>query len=382
MAPVSRPIVSILSACLNARSRASCAATSSAVIRSPLYAAAWAASSGPDPCHARRKSFRQHTARTRPLPVLRRVTSSPHTLSEAPHMRDSAPHRLTERRQAILRQTSAALRGRVVTLWRVARGLAVAEVASRPNPPRDAIEFDVAAALGTWVGAVGDKSLWVACRFDPSRLHVARVRSDVPAPPPAGIERRSPERLVLELAGLSLGALERIWAVADQATGYLCGALALLDACFERVRRVESLTPSARSSRTQSRARSTPHERNRRRSLTEAGTGPARTRHPLSRASPFLVKRLLSRRRDVIDNPLHHPGGPTRRTGRHGNDPCAARRGGGHGRPRLRARPNQSPTRSLRGARLSLARRARARRGDSRRALLRRRDPGVRFLTR
>src|SRR5438309_7586982 len=110
-----------------------------------------------------------------------------------------------------------------------------------------AIEFDVAAALGTWVGAVGDKSLWVACRFDPSRLHVARVRSDVPAPPPAGIERRSPERLVLELAGLSLGALERIWAVADQATGYLCGALALLDACFERVRRVESLTPSARA---------------------------------------------------------------------------------------------------------------------------------------
>jgi len=162
-------------------------------------------------------------------------------------MRDSAPHRLTERRQAILRQTSAALRGRVVTLWRVARGLAVAEVASRPSPPRDAIEFDVAAALRTWVGAVGDKSLWVACRFDPSRLHVARVRSDVPAPPPAGIERRSPERLVLELAGLSLGALERIWAVADQATGYLCGALALLDACFERVRRVESLTPSARA---------------------------------------------------------------------------------------------------------------------------------------
>ena len=76
---------------------------------------------------------------------------------------------------------------------------------------------------------------------------MARVRSDVPAPPPDGIERRSPERLVLELAGLSLGALERIWAVADQATGYLCGALALLDACFERVRRVESLTPSARA---------------------------------------------------------------------------------------------------------------------------------------
>jgi len=162
-------------------------------------------------------------------------------------MRDSAPHRLTERRQAILRQTSAALRGRVVTLWRVARGLAVAEVASRPNPPWDAIELDVAAVLRTWVGAVGDKSLWVVCRFDPSRLHVARVRSDVPAPPPTGIERRSPERLILELAGLSLGGLERIWAVADQATGYLCGALALLDACLERVRQAQGLTATGRA---------------------------------------------------------------------------------------------------------------------------------------
>ena len=153
-------------------------------------------------------------------------------------MRDSAPHRLTERRQAILRQTSAALRGRVVTLWRVARDLAVAEVASRPNPPWDAIELDVAAVLRTWVGAVGDKSLWVVCRFDPSRLHVARVRSDVPAPPPAGIERRSPERLILELAGLSLGGLERIWAVADQATGYLCR---------ERVRQAQGLTATGRA---------------------------------------------------------------------------------------------------------------------------------------
>ncbi len=162
-------------------------------------------------------------------------------------MRDSAPHRLTERRQAVLRQASAALRGELVTLWRVARGLAVAEVASRPNPPRDVIEFDVAAALRTWGRALGDGSLWVVCRFDPSRLHVARVRSDVPAPPPAGIERRSPERLILELAGLSLGALERMWAVADQATGYLCGALALLDACLERVRQAQGLTPIARA---------------------------------------------------------------------------------------------------------------------------------------
>src|SRR5881296_1746929 len=126
-------------------------------------------------------------------------------------MRDSAPHRLTERRQAILRQTSAALRGQPVILWRVVKGIALAEVASPANPPRDVIEFDVVAA------------------------------------PPDGVERRSPERLVLELAGLSLGALEQIWAVADQATVYLCGALALLEACLERVRAAHGLTTTARA---------------------------------------------------------------------------------------------------------------------------------------
>src|SRR2546428_8010300 len=78
-------------------------------------------------------------------------------------------------------------------LWRVAKGIAVAEVASPPNPPRDVIEFDVAAALRTWGGEVGDRSLWVVCRLEPSRWHVARVRSDVPAPPPDGVERRSEE---------------------------------------------------------------------------------------------------------------------------------------------------------------------------------------------
>src|SRR5256712_13411026 len=118
-------------------------------------------------------------------------------------MRDPAPPRLAQGPQALLRQTSAALRGRVVTLWRVARDLAVAEVASRPSPPLDAIESDVAAVLRTWIGAVGDKRLWVVCRFDPSRLHVARVRGAVPPPPPAGIERPSPERWVPKLAGLS-----------------------------------------------------------------------------------------------------------------------------------------------------------------------------------
>jgi len=162
-------------------------------------------------------------------------------------MRDSAPHRLTERRQAILRQTSAALRGRPVTLWRMAKGIAVAEVTSRPTPVRDMTESDVAAALRTWGLTADDRSLWVVCRPEPSRWHVARVRSDLPQPPPAGIERRSPERLTLELGGLSLGALERLWAAADQATVYLCGSLALLEACVERVREMRGLTTTDRA---------------------------------------------------------------------------------------------------------------------------------------
>ena len=132
-------------------------------------------------------------------------------------------------------------------MLRVAQGLAVAEAASRPIPLRDVIEGGVSAALRTWGYAVADRSLWLAASVDPRQWHVARVRTDVPAPPPAGMERRRPERLVLELAGLSLGALERMWARADQGTVYLCGALARLDTCLERVRWSVGMTAAVRA---------------------------------------------------------------------------------------------------------------------------------------
>src|SRR2546426_838930 len=108
-------------------------------------------------------------------------------------MRNSAPHRLIERRRAILRQASDALRGRFVSLWRVGRGLAVAEGASQVELPRDVRELDVPATLRMWGRGVVDGSLWVVCSLDPGRWHVAPVRGNVPRPSPTGIERRTPD---------------------------------------------------------------------------------------------------------------------------------------------------------------------------------------------
>src|SRR2546430_8687794 len=99
-------------------------------------------------------------------------------------MRDSAPHRLTERRQAILRQTSAALRGQPVILWRVVKGIALAEVASPPNPPRDVIEFDVVAARRPGGGAVGARPTWAEAPRGRGAWPGPRARGASPSPPP------------------------------------------------------------------------------------------------------------------------------------------------------------------------------------------------------
>ncbi len=56
-------------------------------------------------------------------------------------------------------------------------------------------------------------SRWVVARLGPDGSGgswvIAPVRSQPPAPPPDGRERRSRERLALELAGLALGLIER-----------------------------------------------------------------------------------------------------------------------------------------------------------------------------
>lgn len=163
-------------------------------------------------------------------------------------MSESSLQSLYERRCVVLNQLSAALRGRVVALWSVARGgLAMTEAVSRPQPPGGAVAFDVGGMLRRWGRLALPHSLWVGCCVDADRWHVAAVRSDPPAPPPTGIERRSPERLVVELGGLCLGAHERAWMAVDQATVYLCSALDLLERALGRIRSTDGLSTSGRA---------------------------------------------------------------------------------------------------------------------------------------
>jgi len=163
-------------------------------------------------------------------------------------MRESSLESLYQRRCVLLNQLSAALGGRVVALWRVARGgLAMTEAVSRPQPPGGAVEFDLGGILRRWGRVALPQSLWVGCRVGDDRWHVAAVRGDPPPPPPAGLERRSPERLVIELGGLCLGAHERAWMAVDQATVYLCSALDLLETCLGRIRTADGLSAHGRA---------------------------------------------------------------------------------------------------------------------------------------
>jgi len=93
----------------------------------------------------------------------------------------------------ILRQASAVV-GNPVVLWEVGAG----------DPPFD-IEI-----LRRWNVPLRAGSRWVAAPGGPTGSWVvAPVRSQPPAPPPGGRERRSRERLTLELAGLALGLSDR-----------------------------------------------------------------------------------------------------------------------------------------------------------------------------
>lgn len=111
----------------------------------------------------------------------------------------------------ILRQASIALGGRTVTLYQVSSEPAlVPQLSSDPHPGHHTTKVDLDATLNRWGVPIRLGSYWLGSRPEPGGPWVfAPVRTLPPAPPPGGVERRSRERLTLELAGLCVGLVDR-----------------------------------------------------------------------------------------------------------------------------------------------------------------------------
>ena len=165
-----------------------------------------------------------------------------------------------------------ALQGRTVTLWQVSARAEVAPIltsATRPAP-EDTV-LDVERTLHHWGAAVIEGSSWVGCRLDGEaggQWCVAPVRKQPAAPPPDGVERRSRERITLELAGLCIGLVDQQTAlpsrprlaepdalaelirqpsvIAHEVANPLTAALASLDLSVELVRAADSLDATFR----------------------------------------------------------------------------------------------------------------------------------------
>jgi hypothetical protein len=118
---------------------------------------------------------------------------------------------MPERRTEILRQASVALQGRVVTLWEVSARAEVRPVLTSmltPNVQDTALDLDH--TLHHWGAPIIEGSRWVGCRLNgDAHWCVAPVRKQPAGPPPGGRERRSRERITLELAGLCLGLVDQ-----------------------------------------------------------------------------------------------------------------------------------------------------------------------------
>src|SRR5256714_14792997 len=68
--------------------------------------------------------------------------------------------------------------------------------------------LDLDSTLHRWGAPIIQGSRWVGCRLDDTGPWcVAPVRRQPAAPPPDGVERRSRERITLELAGIIMGIL-------------------------------------------------------------------------------------------------------------------------------------------------------------------------------
>jgi len=106
----------------------------------------------------------------------------------------------------VLRQASAVV-GRPVVLWEVIGShQAVARASSGTDVGAQPPGFDLDAILRRWNVPIAVGSRWVTAPGPtPDAWVIAPVRARPPAPPPGGRERRSKERLALELAGLAIG---------------------------------------------------------------------------------------------------------------------------------------------------------------------------------
>jgi signal transduction histidine kinase len=111
----------------------------------------------------------------------------------------------------VLRQADIALHDRVVTLWEISSDAeATCLFSSRPDATAGDTQLDLNHTLRQWGAPLIQDSRWVGCRIangNGARWCVAPVRLRPAAPPPRGVERRSRERMILELTGLSLGVL-------------------------------------------------------------------------------------------------------------------------------------------------------------------------------
>src|SRR5437773_6049003 len=127
-------------------------------------------------------------------------------------MTDVLTRTLEQQWQEILRRTALALNGRSVGVWEADAGgraqLVVASSTEDVSPLAAEVEATLR-AVGALPPAAGRTRRWVASRLEPERWCIAPVRSEPPQPPPAGVERRGPERLMLELAGVCIGLIER-----------------------------------------------------------------------------------------------------------------------------------------------------------------------------
>ena len=122
-------------------------------------------------------------------------------------------------REEVLRRAEQALQGRLVALFEATeRSVAPVSIGSNRRLPPTA-KSEINEAIRGWSVPVLPGRKWLAARLDMGRWCIAPVRSDIPSPPPGGVERRRKERMTLELAGICLGLLEERFAKEGAAKG-------------------------------------------------------------------------------------------------------------------------------------------------------------------